>query len=129
MITHPLPTAARRRPLSPPLLAAIAVLVAGCEVSPFNFGSAPVTPRGEGPWQKPSVSKEQKTADIRDCYTVAEAQVARDRRIDQDIAAGDSGVGATGSQELQRSLAQYGYERRRREVFVQCMYQKGYDRD
>jgi hypothetical protein len=113
----------------PAVCLAVAVLVSACGTDAFNFSTARLEPNAAGPWVKEGVSDARKERDLRECWTVARAQAARDQRIDQDIDATDGGSGsAQGSLELKRSMEEFGYARRREQVVAECMREKGYTR-
>jgi len=109
---------------------ALALLLAGCETSVFNFPERSVDVHEKGVWLKKGAGEEERRADIAECRRVAAAQVARDERIDEDIGASDVNRGAAqGSEELLESMQAYGYEQREQRLFIRCMQGKGYERD
>lgn len=113
-----------------PRLAIVAclLLLAACESQPFNFGWDESGPRRTGVWVKQGVSADQRQQDMRECMRTAQAQVERDRRIDQDT--DDQGAGTTqGTEDLMQSMQGYGYEKRRDRLFADCMQEKGYRRE
>ncbi len=118
------------RPLPSLAPVVLALLLAGCETSVFNFPERSVDVYEKGVWLKEGVNEEQRRADIAECRRVAAAQVARDERIDEDIGASDMNRGAAqGSEELLESMQAYGYEQREQRLFIRCMQGKGYKRD
>ena len=143
------------RTLSPLLFAAL-FAVAGCsETSGFRypgqqfFESEPktksstrsraITPAtggdeagegGEG-WYKTGASEAQVLADSDSCYSYANAQVAKDIRIDQDINAArgvrNSFFEQSGS--LDRRVDAFYYDNARVRRFEGCMRSRGYIRN
>ena len=117
-----------------PLALAAAVLLAGCATAPFDFANpferAGADDSGRGAWEKEGEDDAAKRSDMRECYQVAQARVARDREIDADIAAGEdrSVAPAGGSAALLSNMRASGYEQREDHLFVRCMREKGYSR-
>lgn len=100
--------------------------LSACDTQVFNFGEKRLAP-ASGSWIREDVSDREKQRDIRACHEVAQAQVARDRRIDSGIAATQSQTTTTDdTQALQDSMQTFGYERRENSIFAQCMRDKGY---
>lgn len=135
-----------------PLLAAVAALaLAACSAAPETgvtprqpavaapaAPGAPAGPEAEGiefrgpegtQWVKPGVTSESYRADIDDCYSYAQAQVAHDVRIESDSRAAfetsPSGLGLT---ELRGRMDQFERGNRRSILFSNCMVAKGYSR-
>jgi len=107
----------------------VALGCAACGAEVFNFTDKRVAPEANGPWVKNGASDAETTRDLDACWQVARAQVARDRRIDRDLRVGDSTAGGGQAEmELRREMTQFGYERRREEIVVECMIEKGYTR-
>ena len=107
----------------------LAALVGACSGDAFNFTDKRLNPEASGPWVKQGADRQTVKRDLEACWTVARAQVARDRRIDDDIAAtqGDAG-GSQAARDLEQAMTRYGYERRRKQIVVECMKEKGYTR-
>ncbi len=107
----------------------LAAAMSACGTDAFNFTDKRLDANASGPWVKPGTSREAVTQDLEECWTVARAQVARDQRIDADIGATAGGAGGSQAErELQQAMTEYGYERREREIVVECMKEKGYTR-
>ena len=131
-----------------------AVLVTACastsrppssEVAPPNLSTvgapAPASPGAEarddrgttrpvvpGAWRKPGVSREQKRADMDACHRYAEAQIANDMRIDDDISAARDQINSYQSrfEGLTRRVDAHYYSKQRSARFEDCMQSKGY---
>ncbi len=107
----------------------LAAAMSACGTDAFNFTDKRLDPDASGPWVKPGAERDTVKRDLEDCWTVARAQVARDRRIDADIAATQGGAGGgQGERELRQAMTEFGYKRRRRQIVVECMKEKGYTR-
>jgi hypothetical protein len=87
-------------------------------------------PALSGGWWKPGVSREQKRADLEACFQFAEAQVANDIRIDDDISAARDRVNSyqTRFGGLTRRVDGHYYSRQRSALLEDCMQSKGYSR-
>jgi hypothetical protein len=106
-----------------------AVACAACSTDVFNFTDKRLAPDASGPWVKEGASDAATTRDLEACWQVARAQVARDRRIDEDLRVRDSTAGGGQAEmDLRRDMTQFGYKRRREEIVVECMIEKGYTR-
>lgn len=104
-----------------------ALVCAGCGSDVFNFTDKRLAPDAGGPWVQEGASDAQTTRDLEACWQVARAQVARDRQIDQDLSVSEGTAGGSQAEtELRRDMTQFGYKRRREEIVVECMIEKGY---
>lgn len=111
-----------RRPPAPPSGTALGVssilalfLLSGC-----SFFSHAVT------WSKPGVSEEQAHSDLAQCKEQADVQVGRDRDIDRDIAAADTGANAGIDTSPLQNMQSYKDDRRYKSILEDCMAQLGY---
>lgn len=97
---------------------------------------APAAPEGEGielrapegtEWVKPGVTSERYRADVDDCYSYAQAQIARDVRIESDSrAAFEGSPSGLGLNELRGRMSDFERRKRRLSLFNNCMVAKGY---
>ncbi len=109
------PTAPAARRILGALAACALVLVSGC--SYFSHATT---------WTKDGATEEQSRSDLAQCQEEADVQTARDRNIDQDIAASDS-VGNSGIDTAPiQSMQSYKSDRRYRSILSDCMAQLGY---
>ena len=108
----------------------LAAAMSACGTDAFDFTDKRLDPDASGPWVKPDTSREDVKGDLKDCWTVARAQVARDQRIDDDIgaASADTAGGSQGTRELQQAMTEFGYKRRKQAIVVECMKEKRYTR-
>jgi hypothetical protein len=105
------------------------LLCAACGSDVFNFTDKRLAPDASGPWVKAGASDAQTTRDLKACWQVARAQVARDRQIDEDLRVSEGTAGGSQAEaQLRRDMTQFGYTRRREEIVVECMIEKGYTR-
>lgn len=115
MTRRPTATAARLV-LGASLLAGLALL-SGC-----SFFSHATT------WTKNGATEDQAQSDLAQCKEEADVQTARDRNIDQDIAAaetgGTSGIDTSPIQNMQS----YKGDRRYKSILEDCMAQLGYSK-
>jgi hypothetical protein len=81
-------------------------------------------------WHRTGVPRAQKAADIEACYRAASAQVDKDIRIDDDIAAARDQVNSyqTRFGDLNRRVDSHYYSRQRISRFEDCMQARGYSR-
>lgn len=108
----------------------VALSCAGCGWNAFNFTDNRLGPGSRGPWVQADVSDAEQRRDLKACWQAADAQVARDRRIDRDQRVRETrGGGGQGHLELRRDMTEFGYERRREKIVAECMLEKGYTRD
>jgi hypothetical protein len=91
------------------------LLLAGC-----SFFSHSVT------WTKDGANEEQARSDLAQCQEVADVQTARDRNIDQDIAAADSGSNGGIDTTPIQNMQSYHDDRRYKSILKDCMAQLGY---
>jgi hypothetical protein len=107
-----------RRPSAPAVRASalsVLFLLAGC-----SFFSHSVT------WTKPGATEEQAQSDLARCQEEADVQVARDRGIDQDISAADSGSNSGIDTSPIQNMQAYKDDRRYKSILRDCMAQLGY---
>ena len=107
-----------RRPTAPNagLLALTALfLLAGC-----SFFSHSVT------WSKSGVSEDQAQSDLGQCKEQADVQTDRDKGIDQDIAAANSGGNSGIDTSPIQNMQSYHDDRRYKSILEDCMAQLGY---
>jgi hypothetical protein len=108
-----------RRSTAPAGVAALLALslLAGC-----SFFSHSVT------WSKNGVNEAQAESDLAQCKEEADVQTARDRGIDQDIAAANDGsAGGVDTAPLQ-NMQSYKSDRRYKSILEDCMAQLGYQK-
>jgi hypothetical protein len=91
------------------------VLLAGC-----SFFSHSTT------WTKDGATEEQSRSDLAQCQEQADVQTDRDRNIDQDIAAANSGSNSGISTAPIENMQSYHSDRRYKAVLADCMAQLGY---
>lgn len=128
------PTPARSQPAAPPpsalegsaggTTATGAVLEEGT-----TTGAAPeatLAVEGEAGDAVEPVTGEARQAAIEDCYNYAWSQVAHDQQVQHDRAAlfDESNIGSTSN--FTERLDEYGNEKRRGQLFDNCMAAKGY---
>jgi hypothetical protein len=90
-------------------------LLAGC-----SFFSHSVT------WSKSGVSEDQAQSDLGQCKEQADVQTDRDKDIDQDIAAANSGGNAGIDTSPIQNMQSYHDDRRYKSILEDCMAQLGY---
>jgi len=93
------------------------VLLAGC-----SFFSHSVT------WTKSGATEEQAHSDLAQCREQADVQTARDRDIDQDISAADTGSNAGIDTSPLQNMQSYKDDRRYKSILESCMAQLGYSK-
>jgi hypothetical protein len=91
------------------------LLLAGC-----SFFSHGVT------WTKSGASEDQAQSDLAQCKEMADVQTARDRGINQDIAAADSGSNSGIDTSPIQNMQSYHDDRRYKSILRDCMAQLGY---
>ena len=77
----------------------------------------------------PAVSSEQREADIADCYAFSRSQVQRDIDVQDDSSTVVDSTVNPGFTAFTQELTDYGNEKRRGELFDNCMVAKGYAED
>ena len=77
-------------------------------------------------WTKNGATEEQSRSDLAQCQEVADVQTARDRNIDQDIAAADTGSNSGIDTSPLQNMQSYKEDRRYRSILRDCMAQLGY---
>ena len=107
----------RRGSLGVALAVSASVLLAGC-----SFFSHSVT------WTKNGATEEQAHSDLAQCKEQADVQTARDRNINQDIAAADSGSNAGIDTSPIQNMQSYHDDRRYKSILEDCMAQLGYQK-
>jgi hypothetical protein len=110
-------TAAAARVYGGALAVAGAVLLAGC-----SFFSHSVT------WTKSGATEEQAHDDLARCKEQADVQTERDRKINQDIAATNSGSEAGIDTSPLQDMQAYHDERRYKSILGDCMADLGYQK-
>ena len=90
-------------------------LLAGC-----SFFSHSVT------WTKSGATEEQAQSDLAQCQEVADVQTARDRGINQDIAAADGGANSGIDTSPIQNMQAYKDDRRYKSILRDCKSQLGY---
>ena len=90
-------------------------LLAGC-----SFFSHSVT------WTKSGATEEQAHSDLAQCKEQADVQTERDRSIDQDISAANSGANAGIDTSPIQNMQSYHDDRRYKSILEDCMAQLGY---
>ena len=98
------------------LVAGLALL-AGC-----SFFSHSTT------WTKNGATEEQAHSDLAQCKEMADVQVGRDRNIDQDIAAANTGGNAGIDTSPLQNMQSYKDDRRYNSILSDCMAQLGYQK-
>jgi len=106
-----------RGPLGVALAVSAAVLLAGC-----SFFSHSVT------WTKNGATEEQSHSDLAQCREQADVQTERDRNIDQDISAANSGANAGIDTSPLQNMQSYHDDRRYKSILEDCMAQLGYQK-
>ncbi len=101
--------------LRPVLAASALVLLAGC-----SFFSHSTT------WTKNGATEDQAHSDLAQCQEQADVQTERDRNIDQDIAAANSGGNAGIDTTPIQNMQSYHNDRRYKSILSDCMAQLGY---
>jgi hypothetical protein len=77
----------------------------------------------------PAVSSAQREADMADCYAFARSQVQHDINVQDDSATVVDSTVNPGYTVFTQELTDYGNEKRRGELFDNCMAAKGYAAD
>jgi hypothetical protein len=110
------PTAPAARAFFGALAVSALVLVSGC-----SFFSHSIT------WTKSGATEEQAHSDLARCQEQADVQTARDRNIDQDIAAANN-MGSNGGIDTSpiQNMESYHSDRRYKSILSDCMAQLGY---
>lgn len=98
-----------------PLAVSVLVLLAGC-----SFFSHSIT------WTKDGATEEQAHSDLAQCQEQADIQTERDRNIDQDIDAANSGSDSGINTAPIQNLQSYHSDRRYKSILADCMAQLGY---
>ena len=78
---------------------------------------------------EPAVSSEQREADIADCYAFSRSQVQHDIDVQEDSATVVDSTVNPGFTAFTQELDDYGNEKRRGQLFDNCMVAKGYAED
>lgn len=94
---------------------AVLFLLAGC-----SFFSHSVT------WTKSGATEDQAQSDLAQCQEQADVQTERDRSIDQDISAANSGGNAGIDTSPIQNMQSYHDDRRYKAILTDCMAQLGY---
>jgi hypothetical protein len=113
MTRRPAPTAAKAI-LAASLVAGLAAL-GGC-----SFFSHATT------WTKNGATEEQAYSDLATCKEQADVQTDRDRGIDQDISAANSGGNSGIDTSPIQNMQSYHDDRRYKSILNDCMAQLGY---
>jgi hypothetical protein len=92
-------------------------LLGGC-----SFFSHSVT------WTKSGATEEQAHSDLAQCKEQADVQIARDRNIDQDISAAESGSNSGIDTSPLQNMQSYKGDRRYKSILEDCMAQLGYSK-
>lgn len=100
----------------------------GSPTPPAELETAvPAPDRASGRWAKPGVSTAAYQADVEACFTYAQAQIAHDRRIEQDSAAAfETFPEGTNLPQLRDRMNEFERGNRRIDLFDECMESKGY---
>lgn len=77
----------------------------------------------------PTVTSEQREADIADCYAFSRSQVQRDIDVQDDSSTVVDSTVNPGFTAFTQELTDFGNEKRRGELFDNCMRAKGYAAD
>jgi hypothetical protein len=93
------------------------ILLGGC-----SFFSHSVT------WSKNGATEEQAHSDLAQCKEQADVQTERDRGIDQDIAAANSGSNSGIDTAPIQNMQTYHNDRRYKSILEDCMAQLGYQK-
>jgi hypothetical protein len=109
------PGASRGASLAAALAVAASLLLAGC-----SFFSHSVT------WTKTGATEDQAHSDLAQCKEQADVQTDRDRNIDQDISAANSGANAGIDTSPIQNMQSYHDDRRYKSILEDCMAQLGY---
>jgi hypothetical protein len=91
------------------------LLLAGC-----SFFSHSVT------WTKSGANEEQAHSDLAQCKEQADVQTERDRNIDQDISAAETGSNSGIDTSPLQNMQSYKDDRRYKSILEDCMAQLGY---
>ena len=91
------------------------LLLAGC-----SFFSHSVT------WTKSGATEEQAHSDLAQCKEQADVQTERDRNIDQDISAAETGSNSGIDTSPLQNMQSYKDDRRYKSILEDCMAQLGY---
>jgi hypothetical protein len=113
-MTRP-PTAPATRVILGAAILAASSLLTGC-----SFFSHSVT------WTKNGATEAQAQSDLAACQEQADVQTERDRNIDQDISAADSGSNAGIDTSPLQNMQSYKDDRRYKSILSDCMAQLGY---
>ena len=116
MMTRRPTTPAAKAVLGATFVAALALL-GGC-----SFFSHSTT------WTKNGATEEQAHSDLAQCKEMADVQVGRDRNIDQDIAAANTGGNAGIDTSPLQNMQSYKDDRRYNSILSDCMAQLGYSK-
>ena len=111
------PTAPAARGILAVSVAAGLALLGGC-----SFFSHNIT------WTKDGATEAQAESDLAQCREQADVQTARDRNIDQDIQAAQTGSDSGINTAPLQSMQSYGDDRRYRSILSDCMAQLGYSK-
>jgi hypothetical protein len=98
-------------------LAAGLALLGGC-----SFFSHATT------WTKSGATEEQAHSDLAQCKEQADVQTARDRNINQDISAADTGSNSGIDTSPLQNMQSYKDDRRYNSILSDCMAQLGYSK-
>ncbi len=79
-------------------------------------------------WTKNGATEEQAHSDLAQCKEQADVQTARDRNIDQDIAAAETGSNAGIDTSPLQNMQSYKGDRRYKSILDDCMAQLGYSK-
>ena len=93
---------------------------------PLGGGETEAAPSSASPITEEEVDSDRAAA-MEDCYRYATSQVNADRQIDSDIDSryGRGGIGSDyGS--FREQMRPYQYEQRRKQLFEDCLKQRGY---
>lgn len=98
----------------------VSTLLALCLLAGCSFFSHSVT------WTKPGAGEDQAHSDLAQCQEQADVQTERDKGIDQDIAAANSGSNAGIDTSPIQNMQAYHDDRRYKSILEDCMAQLGY---
>jgi hypothetical protein len=79
-------------------------------------------------WTKNGATEEQAHSDLAQCQEMADVQVGRDRDIDRDIAAADTGSNSGIDTSPLQNMQSYKDDRRYNAILSDCMAQLGYQK-
>lgn len=77
-------------------------------------------------WTKSGATEEQAQSDLAQCQEIADVQTARDRGINQDIDAANSGSNSGIDTSPIQNMQAYKDDRRYKSILRDCMSQLGY---